>query len=273
MMDILFFKIALALYLFSTAGYILSLLVRRVQVAKISTWILFSAFLVQGLSMALRYLRMGHTPVIGLHDSLSFFVWAMTGTYLAFQLKTKTRVLGAFVSPVAFFMMMVASVGLGGDVSLPGILRGGLVSVHAVLSIAGEALFALACCAGAMYLLQDGFLKHRRLTAFSRLLPPLGDLDRISHVSLLWGFPLLTLGAVAGAFWARTVWGSHWSWDPKQIWTLMAWLLYALVLHQRLAIGWSGRKAALLSIGSLFLLLAALIGVNVFFASAHRFFV
>jgi cytochrome c-type biogenesis protein CcsB len=271
MMDILFFKIALALYLLSTAGYIASLLVRRVQVAKVSTWILFSAFIVQCLSIVFRYVRMGHTPVIGLHDSLSFFAWAMTGTYLAFQLKTKTRVLGAFVSPVAFFMMMVASVRLGGDVSLPEILRGGLVPVHAVLSITGEALFALACCAGAMYLIQDGFIRHRHITNFSRLLPPLRDLDRISHVSLLWGFPLLTLGTIAGALWARTVWGSHWSWDPKQVWTLMAWFLYAFVLHQRLAIGWNGRKAALLSLGALFILLAALIGVSVFFTTAHRF--
>ncbi len=270
-MDSLFFKAALVLYLASTAGYIASLLIRRVQAAKISTWILVAAFCVQGASILLRYVRMGHTPVFGLHDTLSFFVWVMTGTYLAFQLRTKTRVLGAFVSPVAFFMMIVASVGLGGEVTLPLILQGGLVPVHAVLSIIGEALFALACCAGAMYLLQDGLIKHRRMTPLSRLLPPLQDLDRISHLSLLWGFPLLTLGAIAGAVWARTVWGSHWSWDPKQVWTLLAWFFYAVVLHQRLAIGWNGRKAALLSIGALIILLAALIGVSVFFTTAHRF--
>jgi len=88
-MDILFFEMTLALYLLSTLGYAASLLVRKVQVAKASTWILFSAFLFQAASIALRYIRMGHTPVIGWYDSLSFFVWAMTGTYLAFQLKNK----------------------------------------------------------------------------------------------------------------------------------------------------------------------------------------
>jgi cytochrome c-type biogenesis protein CcsB len=270
-MDILSFQLTLALYFLSTLGYIASLLIRKVHVAKIATWVLFAAFCVQGLSIALRYLRLGHTPVIGWHDSLSFFVLAMTGMYLAFQLKTKTRVLGVFVSPVATVLMVMASVRLAGDVTLPVILQGGLVVTHAVLSISGEALFALACCAGAMYLIQDGFIRHRRVTAVSRLLPPLQDLDRISHLSLLWGFPLLTLGTIAGALWARTVWGSHWNWDPKQVWTLMAWIFYAFVLHQRLAIGWSGRKAALLSIGALAVLLALLIGVNVFFTSVHRF--
>jgi cytochrome c-type biogenesis protein CcsB len=270
-MDILFFKMTLALYILSTLGYAASLLVRRIHVAKTSTWILFAAFLFQAASIAFRYVRVGRTPVIGWYDSLSFFVWAMTGTYLAFQLKTKTRVLGAFVSPVACFIMLAASVNLAGDVDLPEILKGGLVPVHAVLALAGEALFTLACCAGAMYLIQDGFIRHRRLTKFSRLLPPLQDLDRISHLSLLWGFPLLTFGIIAGALWARTVWGSPWSWDPKQVWTLTAWILYAIVLHQRLAIGWNGRKAALLSVGAFWVLLVAFIGMNMFFTTVHRF--
>jgi ABC-type transport system involved in cytochrome c biogenesis permease subunit len=122
-----------------------------------------------------------------------------------------------------------------------------------------------------MYLIQDGFIRHRRFTRLSKMLPPLNDLDRISHVSLLWGFPILTLGAIAGSVWARTVWGSHWSWDPKQVWTLMAWVLYAFVLHQRLALGWSGRRAALLSLGALCLLLVTFVGVNVFSTTVHRF--
>jgi cytochrome c-type biogenesis protein CcsB len=270
-MDILFYKITLILYLLSTLGYALSLWVRRIEAAKASTWVLFSAFLIHGVSVVLRYIRVGHTPVIGWHDALSFFVWAMIGAYLVFQVRTKTRVLGAFVAPIAFVVMLTASTLLAGDVLLPDSLKGGLVPLHAGLSLAGEALFVLACLAGAMYLIQDGFIRHRRLTKFSRLLPSLQDLDHINHLSLLWGFPLLTLGAVAGAIWARTVWGSHWSWDPKQVWTLAAWILYALVLHQRLAIGWNGRKAALLSIGAFCILLAAYIGMSLFFTTVHRF--
>jgi ABC-type transport system involved in cytochrome c biogenesis permease subunit len=67
------------------------------------------------------------------------------------------------------------------------------------------------------------------------------------------------------------VWGSPWSWDPKQVWTLLAWILYAVVLHQRLAIGWNGRKAALLSIGAFCIMLAAYVGMNLFLKTAHRF--
>jgi ABC-type transport system involved in cytochrome c biogenesis permease subunit len=195
----------------------------------------------------------------------------LAGGYLLLQFRTKTRVLGAFVSPAALLVLISASPGIGGPVGLPAMLRSGLVSIHVILAVAGEALFALASVAGAMYLIQDRLIRRKRPSELSRLLPSLGELDGISHVCLLWGFPILTVGVLAGSAWARIVWGSPWQWDPKQVWTLAAWILYALLLHQRVAIGWKGRKAALLSL--LFLvLLAVAFGVElVFFPTVHRF--
>jgi len=240
-------------------------------VARISTWIFFSAFILHAASFLFRCVETGHSPFVNLYNSLSFFAWAISGVYLAFQVKTKTRVLGAFVSPVAFLLMMVASIRLGEGVSMPAILEGYWVPVHIILSISGEALFTLACLAGAMYLIQDRFIKSKKVSGFSRLLPPLRDLDRINHICLLWGFPLLTLGVIAGSIWARTVWGSHWQWDPKQVWTLIVWGFYAILLHQRLAIGWKGRKVAFFSIVAFLILLFAFVGANVFFITSHRF--
>ena len=239
--------------------------------ARISTWIFFSAFILHAASFLFRCVETGHSPFVNLYNSLSFFAWAISGVYLAFQVKTKTRVLGAFVSPVAFLLMMVASIRLGEGVSMPAILEGYWVPVHIILSISGEALFTLACLAGAMYLIQDRFIKSKKVSGFSRLLPPLRDLDRINHICLLWGFPLLTLGVIAGSIWARTVWGSHWQWDPKQVWTLIVWGFYAILLHQRLAIGWKGRKVAFFSIVAFLILLFAFVGANVFFITSHRF--
>lgn len=267
----LLFKTALSIYLISTIGYVVSLVVKRVVVARVSTGILAVAFAIHAVLLVLRYVETGHSPVLEVYDTLSFFAWAMTGTYLMLQLSTKTRVLGAFVSPVVFFIMVVASIGAGAHVSISPILQGSLVAVHVILSVAGEALFGVASVAGAMYLLQDGFLKKRRARDYSTLLPSLRDMDRINHVCLLWGVPLLTLGVLAGSMWARTVWGSHWQWDPKQIWTLLAWIFYAVLLHQRLAIGWKGRKAALYSVMAFVILLISLVVFKGFFPSAHSF--
>ena len=119
---------------------------------------------------------------------------------------------------------------------------------HVIFSVTGEALFAVASCAGLMYLIQDDMLKKKKEGSLIRLFPSLRDLDRINHLCLSWGFTLLTFGILAGSVWARIVWGSHWQWDPKQIWTLLAWVLYGFLLHQRLVIGWQGRKAALWSL-------------------------
>jgi cytochrome c-type biogenesis protein CcsB len=270
-MDLLFFKLALAAYLISTLGYTASLVVRRVLIAKVSTWVLFSAFVLHGAFYLAQMILTSALSIKNFYETLSFFALILCGIYLVLQLKTKTRVLGAFISPVAFLLMVGASAGIEGSLSLPDTLRGGLVTLHVTLSVAGEALFALASFAGAMYLIQNRLIKQKSIGSFSRLLPSLKELDNINHLCLLWGFPLLTLGVIAGSIWARTVWGSHWQWDPKQIWTLAAWLLYAVLLHQRLALGWKGRRVALFSLLAFLVLLAGFIVEKAFFATHHKF--
>jgi len=270
--DMLLYRGALFAYLLSTLVYISSLLIRRVSPARAATWILTGAFGLHTLFFLGEWLGKGYNPFLRIHDILSFFAWVMAGVYLALQLRTKTRVLGAFVSPVVFVLMIISSIGIGGPLAVPEALKGGLVTIHAMLSVIGEALFAVASLAGLAYLIQDGLIKRRKFNKFINLFPSLRDLDRINHFCLLWGVPLLTLGVVAGSIWAGTVWGSHWQWDPKQIWTLMAWLIYAVLLHQRLAIGWKGHKTALLSVVAFVLLLAALLVEKSFFTTIHRFY-
>jgi ABC-type transport system involved in cytochrome c biogenesis permease subunit len=167
--------------------------------------------------------------------------------------------------------MIAASTGMGGYVSIPAALQSNLVPVHVILAVTGEALFALATCAGAMYLIQEGLLKNKKVSSFSKVLPSLTDLDRINHVCLMLGFALLTLGILVGSIWARSVWGSLWQWDPKQTWTLAAWCAYAVLLHQRLAMGWKGHKAALFTVLAFAVLLISLVLVSLLFVTAHRF--
>jgi len=271
MTGIVLFKTALTVYLVCAVVYAASLWVRRVLTARVATWLMLVALVIHTFSFASRWYTNGVSPAVGLHDALSFFAWVMAAAYLALQLKTKTRILGAFVSPVICLMMVVASVELGGAVGAPAALQGSLVMFHVIFSVTGEALFALASCAGLMYLIQDGLIKRKKEGGLIRLLPSLRDLDRINNICLSWGFTLLTFGILAGSGWARIVWGSHWQWDPKQVWTLLAWGLYALLLHQRLVVGWQGRKAALWSLIVLVFLIALLIFRKLFFQTIHSF--
>jgi cytochrome c-type biogenesis protein CcsB len=271
-MTMILCRLSLAAYLVSTLVYTASLLIRRVHTARIATWIFTAAFATHTFTFIAAWIERGHSPVLTIHDGLSFFAWVMAGTYLIFQLRTKTRVLGAFISPVSFVFLTMASPGLGGAVVIPGILKNGLVALHAMISVIGEALFAVASLAGLMYLIQDNLIKRKKNSRFIKYLPPLRDLDRINHACLLWGFPLLTFGILAGSIWARVAWGSHWQWEPKLLWASAAWVVYALLLHQRLAIGWKGRKAALFSVIAFVLLLFAFVMERAFFTTMHSFF-
>lgn len=270
MMVIVFFKLALVAYFLSTIGYAISLIVKKVHIARISMWLLGSAFLLQTFAFGVRCITTGRSPILGIYDALGLTALIMTGAYLGFQLKTKTRVLGAFVSPAAFVLMVLSSVRLGDKVAIPDVLQSSLVPMHIILAVSGEALFALASCAGAMYLLQDSLIKKKKGHSFSRLLPSLRDLDRINLLCLLGGFPLLTLGVLVGSVWARTAWGSNWQWDPKQIWTLLTWSLYAFLLHQRLVMGWRGHKSAWFSILAFIFLLFCLV-ISRFSQTLHSF--
>jgi len=270
-METLFFKAALVAYLAATVGYLVSLVVKRVVLAKASTWILGLAVALHTVHFLFVFNERGVNVAVNLFEAMSFFAWIVAGAYLALQIRTKTRVLGAIVAPFAVLLMMLASLSLEGTLAIPDALQGRLVPIHVTLSIIGEGLFALASLAGIMYCIQDRQIRQRRMGALARYLPSLGDLDNINHVGLLWGFPILTLGLIVGSLWARTAWGgSNWATDPKTIWSFAAWCFYAFVLHQRLAIGWKGKKIAVLSIVALMVLISAFIGVS-FVSSVHRF--
>jgi len=112
----------------------------------------------------------------------------------------------------------------------------------------GNALFAIAFIAAVMYLLQEHYIKAKKLTFFYKRLPSLTTLDNINHYSLIYGFAFVTAGIITGAIYAQIAFGKYWQWDPKEVWSLITWILYSALIHERLAVGWKGRKAALMSI-------------------------
>ncbi|MFO7570846.1 MAG: cytochrome c biogenesis protein CcsA [Smithellaceae bacterium] len=255
----------------STIGYLLSLLVKNMQLARVSTWVLAAGFAFLTLGLALSVLHAEGGGGFGSRRFLLIYAWAIAGIYLGFQFKTKTRVLGAFVAPLILFFM-IAAAGQGAEKNLvPPAWQSWLTALHLVLAIAGEALFVLACAAGAMFLIQNRLLKHKKPGRMGQLLPSLNDLDRINHLGLLWGFPLLTLGMIAGTVYAAFVWDSVWASDPKVIWTLLVWIVYGVLLHQRLAIGWKGSRMAALSCAVFILFLLSGLLIRFCLPTLHSF--
>ena len=269
-LQLIMFKIALILCAVSTVGYLFSLIVKRVRLAKVSTWILAFAFgfLTVNLLFALVSSSLLINP--GSRDFLSLCAWSVCAVYLALQFKTKTRVLGAFISPFILLFMIAAGETTGKSL-LPQNLQNWLTAVHLFFVIMGEALFIIASCAGLMFIMQNSLLKNKKLSRMSMLLPSLSDLDRINHICLLWGFPVLSAGIIAGAVFAELNWQTGWLTDLKVIWTFAGWIIYGFLLHQRLAIGWKGYRMAVISGIAFILLLLSYGSVRICFSTLHNF--
>ena len=143
--------------------------------------------------------------------------------------------------------------------------------IHVASIFMGNGLFAIASLSGIMYLIQERSIKKKKLGAFYSRLPSLASLDKINHYSLLYGFPFLTVGMISGSVYAQLALGTYWQWDPKEVWSFVTWLLYAALLHERIAVGLSGRRAALMSIGCFCVLLFGFLGVSLWLGGYHGF--
>ncbi len=137
---------------------------------------------------------------------------------------------------------------------------------------ASRAALAMACGAGVFYLIQDRAIKQKKHRFFYRRLPPLKLLDRAGYACLVTGFTMLTVGLITGTVYAGLVWGRLWAWDPKEIWSVITWLVYAALLHERLAVGWQGRRAAIMAIAGFGVLLFTFLGVNFLLEGHHGIF-
>jgi cytochrome c-type biogenesis protein CcsB len=270
-MNILFFKFATLLYLVGTLAYLGYILFLKEHLSRLATILVSIGFASHTLALIARYVEAGHTPVTNLYESLSFFAWMIIGILLIVHLKYHIKVLGAFLSPIAVILMLFALALPKEIIPLAPVLRSLWHPFHVFFAFLGNAIFALAFCCGVMYLLQEHQLKSKKLGALTQRLPSLMVLDDLNYQSLKFGFPLLTLGIITGAIWAEYAWGRYWGWDPKETWSLITWFLYAALLHQRLTVGWRGRKAAIMAIAGFLATLVTFLGVSLVLPGLHRY--
>ena len=246
--------------------------------------------------LVLRWWESGHFPISNLYESLCFLAWACTLTQLLVERTWPSPIVAAAATPMGLGCIAFASFALPDQlqtsaplvpalrsswlvmhvsvimVSYAALLVGSLLSLAVLFTDRGEALELRSSSIGSggyrkAVATADGGVIQLQSVQFSTN----EQLDSLSYRTITVGFLMLTVGIVSGAVWANEAWGSYWSWDPKETWALICWLVYAAYLHTRLSRGWQGRRPALVAVAGLIVIAVCYIGVNLLGIGLHSY--
>ncbi len=238
--------LTMGLYFGGTLLFLAFLLHRSEVLSRVSVFVAGAGFLVHTVALGMAIVSTGNVPNLTFRDAMSFFAWGLVLVFLVVGLKRGLQVLGAFILPLAFLSLVSATLAPEEAGIIAPVFQ--TVWVHVTLSILGTIGFAVAFVAGLMYLMQERLLKSKQFNVLYFKLPPLDFLDALNQRSILFGFPLLTLGILTGAVSAQLTLGSYLSWNPEQVWALITWVFYFVVLMGRVTAGWRAKRAAYLTI-------------------------
>ncbi|OPY61945.1 MAG: Cytochrome c biogenesis protein CcsA [Syntrophorhabdaceae bacterium PtaU1.Bin034] len=263
--------IVLALYLVSTFCYMSFLINARKGFAKLGYYFLILGFVLHLVSLLLGYMSAGYTPITNLHESLSFFALCTAGFFIFLKRIYRIEVLGSIFLPVVSVVLISALTVPAGIRPLPPVLKSYWLPIHTGFAFIGNAIFFSGFLISIVYLIIERGIKRKKIRSISGRFPSLETLDRINYKCMSYGFPFLTLGIITGSLWAELAWGSYWSWDPKETWSLITWIVYAILIHNRLAIGWRGRRTAYMMIVGFVSVVVTFLGVNLFIGGLHSY--
>lgn len=255
--------------------------------------------------LASRWIIAGYFPLSNLYESLLFLTWTLLTIYLYIENKTKSKLMGAILIPVALLIMGFANLTLSPDMQkaspLVPALQSNWLMMHVSMMMLSYGTLIIGSLLSLLFLVisKGQEIKLRSINnsyiAFSNLMSTYFDeneviaqnnnanaldlgrekllysLDNWSYRIIGLGFPFLTIGIIAGGVWANEAWGSYWSWDPKETWALITWIVFASYLHARLTKGWEGKKTALLGALGFFVIWVCYLGVNFLGKGLHSY--
>ncbi len=267
------FELCIAFLYFSGALVFLSgLVAHREFLKRISIWATVLGFGLHSIDLLITWLDSqglgaGQGPFY-----FSLLSWSFLVIFFGFWWRLRMEFLALIASPLALIIFTSSLAISSSTQPIPQTLGGLWFGLHIGALFLSIALLAMAFGSGVTYLYLEKKIKTKeRLKGLSRDLPSLNTCDRVNHVSVMTGFPLYTIGILSGFIWAAFTWKRMFSWDPKEIVSLVIWLVFAYLFHQRLAIGWNGRKPAKTAIWLFVLVIASMLFINFFVPTHHQF--
>ncbi len=278
MMSSTFLGITTFIYLLCMALYFSYLFFRNEKYSKVISAVAILGLLFNTAGLGLRWyesykIGYGHIPLSNMYESLVSLAWTTVLLYLILEFRYKVKALGALVFPIVSIAMAYAS--LSDDVAteiqpLVPALQSNWLTYHVMTCFIAYSAFAVSFGSSIVYLIKSWTPSNEKNTK-EELLPSLKILDEIIYKTIAIGFLLLGVGIITGAVWANYAWGTYWSWDPKETWSLITWFIYAAFIHARLTRGWRGKKAAIISIIGFSCVLFTFLGVNYLLSGLHSY--
>ena len=249
-----------------------------------------------------RWIVAGYFPLSNLYESLLFLTWTLLTIYLYVESKTKSKLMGAVLIPVALLINGFANLTLSPEMQkaspLVPALQSNWLMMHVSMMMLSYATLIMGSLLCILFLVISKYqevdlqiVDESSLPLYNvmldyyetKLFSPSDEISELGKLKLLqsldnWsyriiglGFPFLTIGIIAGGVWANEAWGSYWSWDPKETWALITWIIFATYLHSRITKGWEGKKTAILGGLGFFVIWICYLGVNFLGKGLHSY--
>jgi cytochrome c-type biogenesis protein CcsB len=297
-------NIVFAILLFAMVIYWVNLifLKEKSSFSEVGRLTTFTASIVLFFILCSRWIVAGYFPLSNLYESLLFLTWTLLTVYLYIETKTSSRLIGAIVIPVTLLISGFANLTLSPEMQksspLVPALQSNWLMMHVSMMLLSYGTLIMGSLLCILFLVvsryQDVDLKVKEnsslpfynvmleyyetnvlssspeVSEFGKL-KLLQSLDNWSYRIIGLGFPFLTIGIISGGVWANEAWGSYWSWDPKETWALITWLVFASYLHARITKGWEGKKTAVLGGLGFFVIWICYLGVNFLGKGLHSY--
>lgn len=249
-----------------------------------------------------RWIVAGYFPLSNLYESLLFLTWILLTVYLYIETKTKSKLIGSVLIPVTLLINGFANLTLSPEMQksspLVPALQSNWLMMHVSMMLLSYGTLIMGSLLCILFLVISRYkdidlkiMDDSSLPLYNimldyyeaKLLSPSTEISELGKLKLLqsldnWsyriiglGFPFLTIGIIAGGVWANEAWGSYWSWDPKETWALITWLVFATYLHARITKGWEGKKTAILGSLGFFVIWICYLGVNFLGKGLHSY--
>lgn len=270
------------LFIFSAVAYLAYLFAPESFVGRVATWSAYAGIYAGGSALLLRWhesylfdMDIGHAPVSNLYEVFIMLFVITAAVYLALEKRYNAKAMGAFVMTLVavgvFYGIWLNSVGHGDIKPLVPALQSYWMKIHVPMNFVGYGSFAVACAAGMTYLFRHWLESRNAQAKMLKIFPSLDQLDQLSHKAVAIGFPAFTLATILGAAWAAEAWGGYWSWDPKETWALIVWLIYGAYLHARVSHGWHGKALAWWAVAGFLVTMFCFLGVNMYLSGLHSY--